>query len=230
MTHKHNEVTSMEVVEAVLRASIAGGTGLLSITHPELVAATAAGAEGAMLLLTQASRKWQSIRAERAVSFVDAVSSRSGLTLSELSSRIDESEQALELIVTGIEASTRTPLMEKIDALAKVVSNGLVASTSEQQSSSKRTLMALSRIDEDHLELLLLLQQRIPGVAEDLGWKEPRIIERLPQVEGVLPALAADLRSYGLIFDNGVGRYDYQPIWKITSLGGECLLLLGRFD
>jgi hypothetical protein len=222
----------MPLIEPTVRAAGAGIIGLLATVDPVLAASVAAGAEGALVAVRSVASKLQHVRTQRAIESVKHASRLSNLSEEDFAQQVCSSDKLLNATVAAIEASMRTSLDAKIKAMAKLVSEGVAEATDDDKLSSiYLKIQALSRIEEEHLKLLIMISQRIPGVAEELGWKEDRIITRLPQYETTLPALTATLSSAGLIYNNGIGRMSYdQPTWKLTTLGESCLEMLKQAE
>ena len=59
-------------------------------------------------------------------------------------------------------------------------------------------------------------------------WRVGDILNQDPGLTGTFDALVARLNSLGLVYDEGSGRLDYQPLWFLTSLGRDCVQFLGE--
>lgn len=103
---------------------------------------------------------------------------------------------------------------------------------------------ALRQLEAPHLRVLTVLSEpgphHVPGRAteerprtpENMAriqvWRVGDILNQDPGLTGTFDALVARLNSLGLVYDEGSGRLDYQPLWFLTSLGRDCVQFLGE--
>jgi hypothetical protein len=59
------------------------------------------------------------------------------------------------------------------------------------------------------------------------AWPEPDLAAAA-RAGDALAALVSKLVSLGFVYDEGQGRWDYQPFWQLTALGKKCLAYLAQ--
>lgn len=193
------------------------------------VAATAAP------LLVQAAVALRARWAEKGQRAIDVAADHMGVGVDIVLERSLTYEDRLELLARVIESSARSTFEEKIDALGRVLADGL------QEDGDIAEALVLARalevLDQPHVVVLdHLARNRLPpaelldvrhiGVA---GWQVPVIAEALPDLADVMEPLVATLAGIGLLRDNTGVNYASQPgpeAWVITSPGLRCLFLL----
>jgi len=144
-------------------------------------------------------------------------------------------EDRLELLARVIEASARSTIPEKVDALGRVLADGL-----QEDGDTAEALMlarALEVLDGPHVVVLdhLARHPEAPPKLVDssnrgmVGWQVPMLREVLPDLAGVLDPVVGALSGAGLIMDNTGVNWASTPgpePWVITSTGTRCLFLL----
>ena len=145
--------------------------------------------------------------------------------------------ERLELLARVLEAAARTPLAEKVAALSRVLADGL-----RDEDSAREALVivaAMTDIEAPHAFVLQYLATtpvpwdalRRPNHPEPRGWEASQLVAALPEIAEILDGLLAVLSGHGLIRDQGAVAYPGgvgSAVWKVTSLGRRCLLLLGQ--
>ncbi|MCZ2811292.1 hypothetical protein O2W15_07550 [Modestobacter sp. VKM Ac-2979] len=166
---------------------------------------------------------------------IEVAADRMGVGVDIVLERSLAYEDRLELLARVIEASARSTIPEKVEALGKVLADGL------QEDGDTAEALILARALEaldgphvvvlDHLERIRLpppelLDVRHIGVT---GWQVPVIAQALPDLADVMEPLVATLSGTGLLRDNTGVNYSSQPgpeAWVITPTGSRCLFLL----
>lgn len=59
-------------------------------------------------------------------------------------------------------------------------------------------------------------------------WRVEDILNEDAGLKGAFDALIARLYALGLVYDEGSGRLDFEPLWFLTALGRACVQYLGE--
>lgn len=139
-----------------------------------------------------------------------------------------------ELTARVLLAAARTPLEQKLPALAKVLAAAL--DPDGRVDEAVVLAAALDDLEAPHIQLLTLIVQHevAPVLAQypdtgKAGWNTDQLRDALPQMRLVLPAVIQTLDRHGLVADRadretyaGTGRARYGA----TDLGRRCVDLL----
>lgn len=184
---------------------------------------------------------WQQ-RRDRIQRFADEAETSSGTRIDQLLAEATANPRTLEMLARSVEAAARSLDDEKIDLLARIFVSGV----RDQAKVDEAIILieALRQIEVSHLRLLTVLSKPgphlVPGRAtgerprtpENMAripvWRVEDILTEDPGLRGAFNALIARLSALGLVYDEGSGRLDYEPLWFLTSLGQECVQHLGE--
>jgi hypothetical protein len=150
--------------------------------------------------------------------------------------RATSHDDSLELVARVLEAAVRTPLDQKITALARVLADGLNDGGSVDE--ALVIAAALADVEAAHVYVLQYIAEtalppeefRRANHPDPRGWEASQIQQALPEVTQVLDGLLAVLSGHGLISDQGGVTYPGNigpSVWRVTTLGQRCLLLFG---
>jgi hypothetical protein len=226
---------SEERLSVVAGAGTAGVVAELALGSGPL-GTVAGGLMPVAVQLTAAVRSRWIRRASQAVQVATDLLDPGVDILDERSPRFDE---RLELIARVIDAAARATLHEKIEALGRVLADGL--NDDEHIDEALILASALAVLEAPHVAVLDRLDvQREPpaelivaGRDSTLGWRNEHLRHVLPGLSTILENVLAVLSAQGLIVDlRGETWSTAQggPTWKITPLGRRCLFLLGSRD
>jgi len=148
--------------------------------------------------------------------------------------------RTLELLARSVEAASRSLDDETIDLLARIFVSGVRDHAKVDEAII--LIEALRQLEAPHLRLLTVLSEpgphHVPGRATEERPRTPENMARVqvrrvediltqdPGLRGTFNALVAKLNSLGLVYDEGSGRLDYEPLWFLTSLGRDCVQYL----
>ncbi|WP_138735892.1 hypothetical protein [Modestobacter excelsi] len=192
-------------------------------------------AAAAAPLVVQAAAAIRSHWAAKSTRTIEVAADHMGVGVDIVLQRSLAYEDRLELLARVIEASARSTITAKIDALGRVLADGI-----DDDGDTAEALVlarALEVLDEPHVVVLNHLDRnRFPpaelrdvrhlGIA---GWQVPVIAEALPHLADVMEPLVAALSGIGLLRDNTGVSFASQPgpeAWVITSIGIRCLFLI----
>lgn len=174
-------------------------------------------------------------REDRAAQAVERAAAMLDVGLDIFEERASGYDDRLELLARVLEAAARTPLDEKITALARVLASGL-----EEGSDAAEAIVlvaALTDLEAPHIAVLeVMTRNAVPpestwsGRTEPRGWQANQIAEVVPRVAGIVDGLVAVLDGHGLIRNLNDGTWDgiaSSSMFAVTPLGRRCLLLLG---
>jgi hypothetical protein len=129
-----------------------------------------------------------------------------------------------------------------IDLLARIFVSGVRDSAKVDEAII--LIEAIRQLEAPHLRLLAVLSKPgphlVPGRAtgdrprtpENMAriptWRVEDVLTEDPDLSGAFDALIARLSALGLVYDEGSGPLDYQPLWFLTSLGQACVQYLGE--
>ncbi|PWK30308.1 hypothetical protein BC793_13931 [Actinoplanes xinjiangensis] len=176
------------------------------------------------------AKRWAD-RAERVERFGVTVAEQSGTSLDELLDDALTDPRKLEVLARAVEAASRALDEEKIDLLARVYVVGVHDQALIDESSI--LVDSIRQIEGPHLRVMQVLATHGPRVlkAGDGGqinaWPEPELAAEARTGEA-LPALVAKLVSLGFVYDEGIGRIDYEPYWQLSPFGQNCLNFLSQ--
>ncbi len=135
----------------------------------------------------------------------------------------------LELMARIVESAARTPLPDKIHALAKVLAQGVQDDAVDDAIVIEA---ALADIEAPHLQLLLRLEGPAPD-PRNAGWSLEDVMQAWPRAMTVAPALMTTLQRHGLIIQMPMPTtLDRLPPvrWRLSNLGYKILELTGWSD
>jgi hypothetical protein len=192
-------------------------------------------AAGAAPLVVQAAAAVRAHWVKKSARAIEVAADHMGVGVDIVLERSLAYEDRLELLARVIEASARTTIAGKIDALGRVLADGL----KDDGDTAEALLLAtaLEVLEGPHVVVLDFLE-RTPQAPPELvdasnrgmvGWQVPMLSQVLPDLANVLDPLVATLSGAGLIRDNtGVNWASTagpEP-WVTTSTGTRCLFLL----
>jgi hypothetical protein len=177
-------------------------------------------------------------RQDNADRMLSRAMAQSACTEEEFLSRATTDSTRTELFVRAIEAAARSTTDRKLDLLAGILRDGVLASETAYVDELLVALAAASEMDFMHLRLIEVLRKPTPQVWESdelqqelkYAWSESHIGNYDPGLARVLPALLGRLQSLGLITDLGVGRLSYEPLWGLNSFGQLCVAALENYS
>lgn len=215
-----------------------GVSGALQVGGADPLSANAAGTAIALAL------RFDQLNAKQAVTRAGYVAHLASQEFGheELERLATSDDIRQELMARVLRAAARTPLEDKLPALARVLADGL-----RDDAKVDEALVlagALDDLEAPHVQVLALIVdyatpplrsrfvapmelERNPGVGIS-GWPSDQIAEHLPQVSLVLPALTQTLIRHGLIREPPAGSWpdDGEARLSSTDLGERCLALL----
>ncbi len=216
----------------------AGTAGVLAQLHlgDQLSGAAITPAVALGLRLTREAVVARRGRVERVI---DVAASELG-GLDRLDSLVGGDPARLELLARVVEASQRSTIPDKVDALGRVLATGL--SAQDRVDEALVLAAALHDLEAPHVLILAELHReplssvvaayRGPG---RLGWTPEQVVARLPGTRIVIDALLQVLRTHGLIRNLNEGEGSTyadlksgQPRYAATELGRYCLGLLNE--
>jgi hypothetical protein len=181
-------------------------------------------------------------RRHRLQRFADEAETMSGTRLEELLREATSDPRVLEMLARSVEAAARSLDDDKIDLLARIFVSGMRDSAKVDEAII--LVEALRPLEAPHLRLLTVLAKPgphlVPGRATEerprtpenmariATWRVEDILREDPGLSGAFDALVARLHALGLVYDEGSGRLDYQPLWFLTQLGRACVQYLGE--
>jgi hypothetical protein len=232
-----------ELNRAVTDAQVDATTGVLATAAgialgANPVVATVVGASGpALKLAHRVLSRARERREDRVARTIEQAAEILDVGLDIFEERATSYDDRLELLARVLEAAARTPLEEKVTALARVLAEGL--RDGESVNEALVIAAALADIEAAHVYVLHHLavtplppeQLRRPNHPEPRGWEAAQIAAAVPEVTDILDGLLAVLSGHGLIRDQGGVTYPGgvgPAVWRLTALGRRCLLLLGK--
>ncbi len=133
-----------------------------------------------------------------------------------------------ELTARVLRAAARTPLAEKLPALAKVLAAGLDGTTTVDEALVLAS--ALDELEVAHVQVLAVIeqeQQDRESEEQEWGWTSAEVLKMLPAHELVMPALLSTLDRHGLVSQEVRGRtYGAAGRRMVTRLGQRRLVML----
>lgn len=223
----------------------------LATGNPGLaVGAVPAGAFAAAVtesMVEFGARQWQA-RAERVERFGDTAATEADTTLDALVEEAFTDPCKLEVLGRATEAASRALDDGKIDLLARIYAHGVHGHDLIDETAVM--IDAVRQIEGPHLRVMEVLSRPGPqflpspdtqdamlgnmlgtlpggqGRPNTQVWRN----DQLAAASGVgdaLSALVAKLAGLGMVYDEGIGRIDYQPYWQLTPFGRNCLRFLG---
>ena len=225
-----------EARQDVVSGAAATTAGIAVGANPIL--ATVIGASGpALKLAHKLSSRALERRQDRAAQVLERAAEILDVGLDILEERAASYDDRLELLARVLEAAARTPLDEKVTALARVLAEGLRDGGSVDESvvigAALADLEAAHVFVLRHLAVTPLPPEELqrPNHPEPRGWEASQVRSAVPEVTQILDSLLAVLSGHGLIRDLGGVTYPGSvgpSVWKVTTLGRRCLLLLGE--
>jgi hypothetical protein len=222
------------VLDALPDIVASAGTGVIdwAVTGTPSAGALAP----AMGLAAQLGADARSSRHQRGARALEAAADRIG-GLDRLADAATADDARLELTARVIEAAMRTVHGQKIQALGRVLANGLNGHATVDE--SLILIAALDVIEAPHIHILMALREKAdehgPDVpprdrVELLTLTKQQIIELLPGHEAVLGALTQVLEGYNLIdsVSGGMtyGHWGGSDRWAISPFGRSLLIQL----
>ncbi|MFF8440614.1 hypothetical protein ACF07U_06995 [Streptomyces californicus] len=221
---------------AVVAATTSALIGAVAAHYPILAIPVAVAKDFADPVVEQMLDRIGMLRQGRAQTAIRAAASEANISVSRLTSIIEESPELLTLMAQVVQAAAETPLDEKIVALGRSLGRGVSDQAAVDAEFVK--VRGLSAIETFEVKLLEILGTGEPGrVTEEAaegeqrdnlpGWKRQDIIAQHPGFEKVLDALISRLTAQGMVYDRS-----YQTFggggerWALTPFGEECLSLL----
>jgi len=206
-------------------AAVPGGTLAGSVAHEPMSVIAA--------LLQQ--------RRERVQRFANEAQAAADVQMEELLRQTATDARTLEMLARSVEAASRSLDDQKIDLLARL----FVSAVRNPAKIDEVNILieALRQIEASHLRVLAVLAETgphlVPGRAADdqprtpenmtqvATWRVEDILSADPGLRGAFDALIAKLNALGLVYDEGNGRLDYEPLWFLTPFGRACVTYLG---
>jgi hypothetical protein len=193
-------------------------------------------------------RQWQT-RVERVDRFGTTAAAEANITVDALVEEALADPRKLEVLGRATEAAARALDERKIDLLARIYAHGvhghdlidetavLVDAVRQIEGSHLRVLAVLSRPGPQLLPARDSKQttlSQVPGTVFDdpetrdvFAWRNDQLAAE-SGVGDALSALIAKLAGLGMVYDEGVGRWDFEPYWQPTPFGWNCLNYLAR--
>jgi hypothetical protein len=216
----------------------------LALGEPALtVAAVPVGAVAGSLTeeaVSAVGLLWQQ-RRDRIQRFADEAETSSGTRMEQLLVEAEADPRTLEMLARGVEAAARSLDDRKIDLLARIFVSGVRDRAKVDEAII--LIEALRQLEAPHLRLLTVLSKPgphlVPGQATEDRPRTPENMARIavwgvediltedPGLREAFDALVARLNALGLVYDEGSGRLDYEPLWFLTSLGQASVRYLG---
>ncbi|WP_139228997.1 hypothetical protein [Blastococcus tunisiensis] len=214
----------------------------VAMSSSAVVAALAAGddpvqtiAAATAPLVVQAAAAVRARWVKNSTQALQVAADHMGVGLDILLERSTAYDERLKLMARVIEASARSTVTEKIDALGRVLALGLSANGD----TAEALLLAsgLAVLEAPHIEVLGYLAEHplptgdfIPDTHPGTpGWQVGILGEAIPALGNVMDALLAVLSGQGLIRDATGTSYAATPgpaTWVVAPLGERCLLML----
>lgn len=192
------------------------------------------------------ARQWQA-RAERVERFGATAATEADTTLDALVDDALADPRKLEVLGFATEAASRALDEKKIDLLARIYVHGVRGHDLIDETAVM--IDAVRQIEGPHLRVMEVLSRPGPHFLPSPNTQQAMLNEMLgtlPRGQGrphvaawrndqlaaesgvgdALSALVAKLAGLGMVYDEGIGRLDYQPIWQLTPFGQNCLRLL----
>jgi hypothetical protein len=211
MTEERDAVRA--VLPSALEALVSGGVQLLG---SDPVTAAAAGIVIGAGYLIDRARQQRLGQANAAFSTAQEAMADQDAVATALSS-----QSRLELTVRVLEAASRAMMKDKIEALGKVLAQGLQAATVDE---ALFITAALADIEAPHVQVLSLVE---PPVSGGTGLTSDDAVASLPGHTLVMDPIIEVLRHRGLIRNGAEGTYGGSPPRYVrTSIGSRCLELL----
>jgi hypothetical protein len=205
-------------------------SGLVQIAGADpLTAELAANSIAIALRIDRAHRETAVARAAYTTQLTaDAV----GRSLDDLEQLVQQTTAQTSLTARILAAAARTPLEQKLPALARVLANGLDGSTTVDV--AFLLAAALDDIEAPHIHVLTAIRDEKPPPDEvsalSDGWADWMLANRFPGYRAVLPVLTNTLSRHGLIVDSAVGTFgglEAQHRYVATDTAAELLDLIG---
>jgi hypothetical protein len=130
-----------------------------------------------------------------------------------------------ELTARVLRAAARTPLEDKLPALATVLASGI--DPDGRVDEALVLVDALDDLEAPHVQVLQFLTQDAPDedpARRGFGWLIEQAVDALPGYALVMPAILSTLARHGL--GRELGMYGGVNRLAITDLGRRCLDLL----
>ncbi|MEH1057088.1 hypothetical protein V6U89_18035 [Micromonospora sp. CPCC 206171] len=192
------------------------------------------------------ARQWQ-VRAERVERFGAIAATEADTTVETLVDEAFADPRKLEVLGLATEAASRALDDRKIDLLARIYAHG--AYRHDLIDETAVMLDAVRQIEGPHLRVMEVLSRpgphflpspdtqdamlnnmlgrasSTPGRSHLAVWRNDQLAAE-SGVGDALSALIAKLAGLGMVYDEGLGRVDYQPLWQLTAFGQNCLRYL----
>lgn len=209
------------VAEAAPELLGAGVGGALQLAGADPASSTLA-ASAVLVALRLDRANWQHAigRAARTVTLA-----AEQMGSEELERRASADEHHRELTARVLRAAARTPLEDKLQALAKVLASGL--DPDGRVDEALVLVAALDDLEAPHVQVLRLLTNDSPDEDPEhrgFGWLIEQTVDALPGYALVMPAILSTLSRHGL--GRELGMYGGVNRLAITDLGRRCLDLL----
>jgi len=150
--------------------------------------------------------------------------------------------QLFEMLARAVDAAARSADRGKIDLLAGIFVRAV--RDPEKVDAANILLDATTQLEPPHVRLLRILSRPgphlVPGrptgdgprtpetMARIASWRVEDILAADDGLGGVFDALIGKLQTLGLVYDEGSGRLDYEPLWFLTKLGRSCAQFLSE--
>jgi hypothetical protein len=151
-----------------------------------------------------------------------------GKSPDELREIVVSDPRLLELAARVIEAAGRTTMEDKLQALSRVLANGLRDDAAIDE--AVFVADALSAMEPPHVLVLRTIDRSLPEPASgEPGWSTHWLLLEYPMYEKVLASVLRALERHGLITDLALGTWgaaEGHAYYAVTGLGTSVLELL----
>lgn len=232
----HEEEKPKVSRDAAVAATTSALVGAIAASYPMLAIPAAVVKDFADPMVEQLLSKIGSLRQQRAQTAIRAAALEADVSVSRLTSTIEESPELLTLMAQVVQSAADTPLDEKIIALGRSLGRGVNdRAVIDAEFVKIRGISAIETFEVKLLEIIgtgepnRVTAETTDGEPRDNlpGWKRDDIITQHPGFTAVLDALISRLTAEGMVHDRS-----YQTFggggerWALTPFGDECLSLL----
>lgn len=211
------------------------GLGFAAVPVGAVAGSVTQEAMSALALLLQQRR-------HRIQRFADEAEITAGTQMEKLLQEAMADPRTLEMLARSVEAASRSLDDQKIDLLARIFVSGVRDSAKVDEANI--LIEALRQLEAPHLRVLTVLAEPGPhlvsgrptedrprtseNMARIRTWRVEDILAMDPGLRRAFDALIARLYALGLVYDEGSGRLDYEPLWFLTPFGRTCVQYLGE--
>ncbi|MYW29721.1 hypothetical protein [Streptomyces sp. SID2119] len=221
---------------AVVAATTSALIGVVATHYPVLAIPAAVAKDFADPMVERMLSRIGALRQQRAQAAISEAASEAGVSVSRLTSTIEESPELLTLMAQVVQAAAETPLEEKIVALGRSLGRGVRDQAAVDAEFVKvRGVTAIETFEVKLMEIIgsgdprRVTEETAEGERRDnlSGWKREDIVAHHSEFATVLDALISRLTAQGMVRD-----LSYQTFggggerWALTPFGEECLSLL----